>query len=84
MNQHYSSNRNNSSFNAANNNRSRPQPHQMNYSSNNQSRLRTANTVFSLEPSNNAELEPEEFPVSSTPCIRCNQLGHEASSCQNF
>ncbi|CAF4452773.1 unnamed protein product, partial [Rotaria magnacalcarata] len=70
MNQQYSSNRNNSSFNTANNNRIRPQSNQMNYSNNNQSRLRTANTVFSLDPSNNAEVEPEEFSISSTPCIR--------------
>ncbi|CAF4287919.1 unnamed protein product [Rotaria magnacalcarata] len=84
MNQQYSSNRNNSSFNGANNNRSRPQPNEMIYSNNNQSRLRTANTVFSLDLSSNAEVEPEEFSVSSTPCINMRELPKDGVNSKNI
>ncbi|CAF2156840.1 unnamed protein product [Rotaria magnacalcarata] len=52
--------------------------------SHNQSRLSTANTVFSLDSSDKTELEPGEVSVSATPCIGCGQLGHEASSCSKF
>ncbi|CAF4386676.1 unnamed protein product, partial [Rotaria socialis] len=52
--------------------------------SHNQSRLRTANTVFPLDSSDKTDLEPCELSVSATPCIGCSQLDHEASSCPKF
>ncbi|CAF1201881.1 unnamed protein product [Rotaria sordida] len=80
--QQYPSNKYKSLFNNTSSGQTRSKTYQINSSSANQPRQRTANTLFSLDTPPDTKLEQESFP--SILCPQCNQFGHEASSCQNF
>jgi hypothetical protein len=81
--QRFPSNRNNFSFNTNNNNsRFRFQPSRINSPRDDQTRQRTANTIF---PSDSLmDIEGEQEPPPDISCVQCNQFGHDVSSCQNF
>ncbi|CAF1290353.1 unnamed protein product [Rotaria magnacalcarata] len=70
------------SFNSTNHTRKPYQQSRPNYSSNNYSRERTANTISLPQTTTTATSLNESYP--SAICSQCNQFGHEAAACSNF
>ncbi|CAF3446843.1 unnamed protein product [Rotaria socialis] len=70
------------SFNSTNHTHKPYQQPRPNYSSNNYSRERTANTISLPQTTTTAIPLNESYP--SAICSQCNQSGHEAAACSNF